>query len=146
MNTRLKFRVWYKEGKYYRPQKEKCGLFVISGDGSLWYHYYDTAAPILEYGNLIPCGNSNFVLEQCTGLSDANGRLIYEGDIIAGEDPYCSHLVEWDEKEATFYVVLLPTTKITTIRGTIRKDWIDEFQKHVIGNIHENPELLEDKK
>ena len=130
---RFKFRVWDSGLKCYRDEE----IFMLTHDGKLVF---------LNPSNGKLRNSYRFSVEQCTGLSDANGRLIYEGDIIAGEDPNCSHLVEWDEKEATFYVVLLPTTKITTIRGTIRKDWIDEFQKHVIGNIHENPELLEDKK
>lgn len=76
-------------------------------------------------------------LGECTGLHDKNGELIFEGDIIStGEDKY---VVKFDSFIASFV-----------------KDAIGEFVKpmlldevnmslrfEVIGNIHDNSELLE---
>lgn len=65
----------------------------------------------------------NFNLMQYTGLKDKNGKEIYEGDIIEYFDEQIE-LVEWSKSD--FWSGL----------GTFRIS-------KVIGNIYENPELLE---
>lgn len=85
----------------------------------------------------------NGIIEQCTGLKDKNGKLIYEGDILAlpyqaGWQPILG-FVKFDEKEACFLLSKNEKDK------TPQSFWWNEG-KEVIGNIHENPELLEVEK
>lgn len=84
------------------------------------------------------------VLEQCTGLEDKNGRLIYEGDIVKRHSKYSEDekdvvlQVEWNRKGARY---------ITTDKK--HDSWIFsmfDYEYEILGNIHENPELLEEKK
>ena len=77
---------------------------------------------------------------QFTGLLDKNGKEIFEGDVIQ-DDYYNKHLIQYDEQEACFVACLLPITKFSS-RGNVSQNWINEFDKVVIGNIHDNPELL----
>lgn len=74
---------------------------------------------------------------QCTGLTDKNGNLIWENDIVNTQ--YGKAIVIWDKAE----------WRIKWIKDTIwRKDlhfWTneDDWKCEVIGNIFDNPDLLE---
>lgn len=80
---------------------------------------------------------------QFTGLLDKNGKEIYEGDIIFSQKCDCRailHKVEYNVDNAMF--VAKPIQGWDFDFCQIRKDWIEKYGKEVIGNIHDNPELL----
>ena len=80
---------------------------------------------------------------QCTGLKDKNGNLIWENDIVAYWDTYstengqaemdCIGKVVWDGETLSFQV----TNRLSSESYEV----LDECS--VIGNIFDNPELLE---
>jgi uncharacterized phage protein (TIGR01671 family) len=117
----FKFRAWdEKKGRYYLPDDE-------DGDGNKDEWYGDDWQ--------VFCGALNGLkdsLEQFTGLLDRNGREIYEGDIVQCYSHPSCELVQ--KKVVDFY----------EFRETI---WSKEYHDgrtrvEVIGNIHQNPELL----
>ena len=95
-------------------------------------------------------------LGQFTGLYDKNGKEIYEGDILRGNeypfncdgvDNYFAEIV-WVDNVCGFYR-LTHKNPNSTVRGISHGNWeqldeddIKSFE--VIGNIHDNPELLKD--
>ena len=100
-------------------------------------------AYIVEFGNRELCRNYVNVnpdtVGQYTGLTDKNGKKIFEGDIIkrfwlGAEIIYC---VRYDGEGAHFIGKAMNKSGFTTFDN-------DGEMFEVIGNIHDNPELLED--
>ena len=93
------------------------------------------------------------ILEQCTGAKDKNGKLIYEGDILEVMVPSfmaqngkliykgdvehgdCRYVVRWTETGCGFF-------GYTTMYELITLNAYFMENSIIIGNIHENPELL----
>lgn len=81
---------------------------------------------------------------QCTGLRDEDGKKIFEGDIVGYIDctstengyseHYCRGQVVWDEETASFQV---------TERLSAESYEVLDRGCNVLGNIFDNPELLE---
>jgi uncharacterized phage protein (TIGR01671 family) len=124
MNDRFKFRVWDNVNKRYEKD-----LPLLDKDGDLCYQdghkYCNGEHP------------EDFTIEQCTGLEDKNGNLIFEGDVVRyyrstamglGGERIASVL--WRERDAEFYI-------LTTLGDGYSMWEAKRFNIEIIGNIHE---------
>ena len=71
---------------------------------------------------------------QYTGLTDKNGTKIFEGDILTIENEGVYAAIKYNESNAAFYV-----------EDEDHEDYLGEAWETdviIIGNIHDNPELL----
>jgi hypothetical protein len=82
---------------------------------------------------------ARFVLQQYTGLKDKTGREIYEGDIYEVEYFGWKAVVEWDEDNARFLGFTIGAERKIVYVGR------EPQPVKIIGNIYENPELLNHK-
>ena len=110
---------------YFKQQVYKAGYKLTKEDWKIVDSYSDQ-------DDYYPWFNFSCErVEQCTGLKDKNGKLIYEGDIIreiSKKEP------EWEE-----YI-----TEVKWEQDGFHLADKDYFDYEVIGNIHENKELLDD--
>lgn len=131
---RLKFRVLDKKWKKYRGDDIVAGNFFISTEGDLF---------IWNDFSLVRAEKERFVVEQCTGLEDKDGALIYEGDIL--EMKRHVFLEEFKvERYAVEYSPMLARWRLGKSCIYLNKDTAAECK--VVGNVHQNAELLEVKK
>lgn len=125
MENRFKIRVWDKiNEKWMHDTKLICDLSVLQG-------FYDNEQ----------ASKRRYVLMQCTGLKDKNGKLIYEGDIVE-EGLKC--VIEWNKECCGFVEVHANRLNQQKIFYPMF-DNTDESRNtrcEVIGNIYENKELL----
>lgn len=117
MQDRFKFRVWDKKRKLY-----------------IYYGLIDIRLGVFATQNLLDA--DRFLIEQCTSLKDKNGTLIYEGDWLKTKDGYYCYVVWF---EGFWWVKSLPSEAMDFEHS----EFYGECE--VIGNIHENADLLENK-
>ena len=83
---------------------------------------------------------------QYTGLTDKNGKKIFEGDIIVCKQEIAGNFI--DSCVAIGFVEMKHSAfGLHRKQGYYRpfKDWLEDYEYEVIGNIHDNPELLGNK-
>lgn len=139
MNDRFRFRAWLLE--YERMVDVAIINFAFRSIRFAQIYLTDDGKPVLnDYGQVIDSVSqsksrehlSKCILMQCTGLKDKNGRLIYEGDIVL--NGLHNNLIEW--YKGGFWINGF-------VNGAKWNIHIIHDSLEVIGNIHENPELLE---
>src|SRR6185312_10962387 len=121
----IKFRAWDKRNKKWFHEAS----IIITNNGFYeGYREFEDGYSLFDY---------EYELIQYTGLKDKNGVEIYEGDIIQADD---SGTFLGDKFYKGFHRYWKKQV-VEDIRNCFFKNYTSNIE--VIGNIYENPELLE---
>ncbi|WP_262335832.1 YopX family protein [Lactiplantibacillus plantarum] len=129
----IKFRAWDD------VEKEYIKDVLIGSNGK---NYFDDGVATQD--------DLDISIEQFTGLTDVNGKDIYEGDVVKvwsdmselTMEPTVNEIVSEDLFGRPG--VFLKPVGTHLIEPCLHDSWSNQFE--VIGNVHENPELLEVEK
>ena len=80
---------------------------------------------------------------QYAGFTDKNGKKIFEGDIVVCKQAINGNWIDY-HTEIGFVEMKYGAFGLHRKQGYYRpfKDWLEDYEYEVIGNIHDNPELL----
>lgn len=119
MNRPIKFRAWDTKNKKWLKDED----FLVSPQyGGVFEWFFD--------GGTSRTALSDIEIMQFTGLLDKNGKEIYEGDILTG-----NYVVRY---EGGCFVVQLSKSETGAVAWLLYRRELE-----VIGNIYENPELIQ---
>lgn len=124
----IKFRAWDVEEKRMLSWSE-----LITNDGG---PFDPSWPPIVSV--LAPVDEISYIPLQFTGLHDKNGKEIYEGDIVAALNGAIEGIVVY--QAPSFVIKQSPRARRWSNFNLAPHE--KQYQK-VIGNIQENPELLQ---
>lgn len=119
----IKFRVYDKEEKCYSDKAfsiDQLGICYVQDEDGYWEEIDE----------------ERYIVEQSTGLEDKNGEEIHDGDIVRTKNII--------NRNAMYFAVRFEDGGFTPFIDT-DPDMVELDLLKVIGNIHENPELLEEK-
>ena len=130
-----KFRAWYKEWK----EMGRVGEIRFDLDGSV--------SVVLFKGNFLDVSGprEKIILMQSTGLKDKNGKEIFEGDIVT--DGEFARIVQYHQTLGFYMFDEEGNERFFSDSATL-EDFEEDAKivseiLEIIGNVYENPELLE---
>jgi len=145
MSREIKFRVWdQKDKKYLLPEKQGFVILPTMPSFGVTLPYENCSNPGNIDEDCVDWADADLLmgryeLEQYTGLKDKNGKEIYEGDIVKARDwdgDWGKYRIKWKQSHCAF--------EAFECRKHGKWNWtLQGFGGiEVIGNIHENPELI----
>ena len=131
MNDRFKFRYYYITEKRYLKNSEIQAIAVMS----MIEQKVNDSAEVEQA--LCAEMTGEIITEQCIGLRDKNGTLIYEGDIVKSDWMDNPIRVSFDDQNARFILIDMVAEKKFFETVTIFNSETLSQRFSIVGNIHE---------
>lgn len=147
MKREIKFRAWDKKYNIMlEPEAFNRNDVWIGGDGGVYE--IEEWSSYSGGGKIENDVSDQYVLMQYTGLKDRNGKEIYEGDILKGYNgidgyPESKHVIQYFQPDCRFISIFandFAGGKWDDRNESMGLVWVE---CEVIGNIYDNPDLLE---
>lgn len=128
---KLRFRIWdWVDKKWVKDWGKEVNIPMVflpeeNEDEDFYIDFLDSY------------NGSPFKFLQCTGLMDKNGKDIYEGDILK-----CFIKEKWTSDETTEILHIVKHSETTSGESDLAGFLFVPEDREIIGNIFENPELL----
>lgn len=128
----------------YHRTNYKNGYWVYGLVTKLYDERFDLPAEMTDINGVSGIEVDYKTIGQYTGLKDKNGKRIFEGDIFSRLDGAMDgipRIVRWDEEHMEFKCPLVK--KHWAFGKSDCSLWLMKYEDiEVIGNIHDNPELM----
>lgn len=120
-------------GIRFRAYIPETGDFIYFGIGEKCFSSYSKDGEKFDIEDI-----REYKIEQFTGLRDKNGVEIYEGDIMENNTTKTAAVVIWDNQVPMFMSKPINSDRLPSCTFAV--------YDNIIGNVHENPELLKESK
>ena len=134
----------------YRAWDKHRQKMIANDELIIWNgNVYANDSKKLTCNNLKGWSIDDEYLMQSIGLKDKNGKEVFEGDIVRttrflGRADEIGGFYEY-EKDYAGVVKVLEGSWVIDIGSVAVRLWSEIDEPEVLGNIYENPELLDDK-
>lgn len=144
-NSRFKFRAWDHEDKKMWK--------VVAISERIWGDCEEPNVTVCDFEK-DPANyetnvrvSTNYELMQCTGLTGKNGREIYEGDIVEYNDFNSlrtgGHAEDRIIRGKVFFSFGMWMVDTNNSHHDLYEGLLNDEEFEIIGNIYENPELID---
>jgi len=153
MNREIKFRAWDEKNKIIHNNFK----YIKSGDTPMDWIIFQSDIETKSISELInnPYCAVQLKIMQYTGLKDKNGIEIFEDDIVKTYWQHCgitnydyelTGIIRCSDYYSGFVITVNKDNKeFDVVLYSFETEEINKDQTEIIGNIYQNPELLEKK-
>ena len=119
----------------FRGKRIDNGEWVEGYFVNLWLMHYQKHQPIITDNNAVSYDVDPSTVGQYTGLTDKNGKKIFEGDIMAFTAYGFDYVGTVEFADGSFSVMCEHASPFLD-------QAVSKHGAYIIGNMHDNPELL----
>lgn len=129
-----RFRVWSEQEKRLIPSEDILAIDYENEEIDAQKIYFEDGLPVER--DIYTYGFENVKLMQSTGLTDKDGKEIFEGDVIGAKDGLLNGVVNFNTDLGMWTNSLIRYNNFERLCNIANS-------REIIGNVHANPELLE---
>ena len=119
----------------FRGKRIDNGEWVEGYFVNLWLMHYQKHQPIITDNNAVSYDVDPSTVGQYTGLTDKNGKKIFEGDIMAFTAYGFDYVGTVEFADGSFSIMCEHASPFLD-------QAVSKHGAYIIGNMHDNPELL----
>lgn len=136
-----RYRAWIKTEKRMFFSDDILGIDYENKEIVTQQVYFENGLP--DNRDIYCYDFDEIELMQSTGLKDKNSKEIFEGDVLEIQDEgevLGNAKLTWDNEQVVFMIEAISVDNIAPFHEILSDE---SYSYRVVGNVYENPELLE---